>query len=72
MRNDVSRQKGKSFVNFGWLYKFNHFENGSIEKFNVRFVARGFPHKEGVDYDETFSPVSIYNSIRAVIFMIQL
>jgi hypothetical protein len=30
-------------------------------------VARGFSKKEGVDYEETFSPVSKYTSIRVVI-----
>jgi hypothetical protein len=30
-------------------------------------VARGFSQKEGEDYDETFSPVEKYNSIRSII-----
>ena len=30
-------------------------------------MARGFSQVEGVDYDETFVPVSRYTSIRAVI-----
>ena len=29
-------------------------------------MAGGFSQKEGVDYEETFAPVSKYNSIRAV------
>jgi hypothetical protein len=33
----------------------------------VRFVVRGFSQKEGVDYEETFSPVTRYASIRVVI-----
>jgi hypothetical protein len=30
-------------------------------------VARGFSQKEGVDYDETFSPLAKYTSIRYII-----
>jgi hypothetical protein len=54
-------------VSSRWLYKIKHVANGSIKKFKVRFVARGFSQKEGVDYEETFSPVTRYASIQAVI-----
>jgi hypothetical protein len=71
MRNDVwdivSRPEGKSVVSSRWLYKIKHVAYGSIEKFKVRFVARGFSQKEGVDYEETFSPVTRYASIQVVI-----
>ena len=30
-------------------------------------MARGFSHKEGIDYDETFAPVARYSSIRVII-----
>jgi hypothetical protein len=33
-------------------------------------VAKGFSHKEGVDYDDTFAPVSRYTSIKVMIFII--
>jgi hypothetical protein len=33
----------------------------------VRFVARRFSQKEGVDYEETFAPIARYASIQAVI-----
>jgi hypothetical protein len=32
-------------------------------------VTRGFFQKEGVDYEESFSPVIKYTSIRAVIYL---
>jgi hypothetical protein len=59
MKNDVwdivPRPEGKSVVSSRWLYKIKHVVDGSIEKFKVRFVARGFSQREGVDYEETFS-----------------
>ena len=46
MKNDiwdiVPRPKRKSVVSSNWLYKIKHPTNGSIEKFKVRFVSRGF------------------------------
>ena len=30
-------------------------------------MARGFSQKEGIDYDETFSLIARYNSIRVII-----
>eukprot|EP00253_Pinus_taeda_P004115 PITA_04115 len=63
----VARPKGKLVVTSRWLYKIKHVEDGSIEKFKARFVARGISHIEGVDYDETFSPVVWYNSIWSLI-----
>jgi hypothetical protein len=35
----------------------------------VRFVVRGFSYKEGVDYEETFSPVARNASIQIVIYI---
>ena len=46
MKNDVwdvvPRPKGKFVVTSKWIYKIKHAADGSIEKYKVRFVARGF------------------------------
>ena len=70
MKNDVwdivLKPEGKSVVSSKWIYKINHVSNGSIEKYKAMFVARGFSQKEGIDYAETFAPVSRYTSIRTI------
>jgi hypothetical protein len=38
-----------------------------VEKYKDRFVARGFSQIEGIDYDDTFSPVTRYSSIRSIL-----
>jgi hypothetical protein len=38
----VPRPHGKSVVTSKWLYKIKHTTDGSVEKFKVRFAARGF------------------------------
>jgi hypothetical protein len=71
MKNEVweivPRPKEKSVVTSKWVYKIKHAADGSVDKYKARFMARGFSQKEGEDYDETFSPVARYTSIRAII-----
>jgi hypothetical protein len=62
MKNDVwdivSRLEGTSVVSSKWLNKIKHATKANIEEFKARFVAKGFSQKEGVDYEETFAPVT--------------
>ena len=71
MKNDVwdvvPRLEGNSIVTSKSIYKIRHVADGSIEKHKVRFMARGFSHKEGIYYEETFAPVTRYTSIRSVL-----
>jgi hypothetical protein len=74
MRNEVweivPRPKEKSVVTSKWVYKIKHTADRSVDKYNTRFVARGFSQKEGEDYDETFAPVARYTSIRTIISLV--
>ena len=71
MKNDVwyvvPRPERNSVVTSKWIYKIKHVGDGSIKKYKARFVARGCSQKEGIYYEETFSPVSRYTSIRSVL-----
>ena len=46
MKNDVldilPKPENKSVVSSKWIYKIKHAGDGSIEKYKVIFVARGF------------------------------
>jgi hypothetical protein len=66
----VSRPKDKSVVSSKWIYKIKHATDGSVETFKEIFVARGFSQKEGIDYEETFSLVARYTSIRTIIDLV--
>ena len=71
MKNDVweivPRFEGKSVVSSKWIFRIKHVVDGSIEKYKARFVARGFSQKEGIDYEETFAPVSRYTFVSVVL-----
>jgi len=62
LKNDVwdivLRPEGKFVVTYNWIYKIKHATNGIVDKYKERFVAIGFSQVEGLDYDETFSPVA--------------
>ena len=49
-----------------WIYKIKHAVDGSIEKYKAQFVVHGFSQKEGIDYEETFTLVARYTSIRVI------
>ena len=50
-----------------WVFKVKTNSNGSIERYKARLVAQGYSQQEGLDYDETFSPVVRSESVRSVI-----
>ena len=41
--------------------------DGNVVAYKGRMVAKGFKQVEGVDYDETFSPVAMIKSIRILL-----
>jgi hypothetical protein len=63
----VPRPVDKSVVGSIWIYKVKKVFDGSVEKYKARFVAQGFSHIEGIDYDETFTPITRYSSIRSIL-----
>ena len=41
-----------------------------MERYKARLIAKGFTQKEGIDYKETFSPVSSKDSFRTIMALV--
>nr|GEU63285.1 retrovirus-related Pol polyprotein from transposon TNT 1-94 [Tanacetum cinerariifolium] len=51
-------------ITLKWIYKVKLDELGGILKNKARLVARSYRQEEGIDFEESFAPVSILEAIR--------
>ena len=65
----VELPKGRKALKNKWVFKLKRDENEQLTKFKARLVVKGFGQKEGVDFDEIFSPVVKMTSIRVILGM---
>jgi hypothetical protein len=66
----VEIPKGAKTVGCKWVYRTKHDSKGNIKRFKARLVAKGFTQREGIDYTETFSPMSSKDSFRIIIALV--
>ena len=65
--NLVDPPEGVRPIECKWIYKKKTDADGNVYIHKVRLVAKGFRQIQGVDYDETFSPVAMLKSIRIIL-----
>jgi hypothetical protein len=50
-----------------WLLRHKLTSDSSLDRYKTRWVLRGFTQHPEVDYDETFSPVVMFATVRVVL-----
>jgi hypothetical protein len=58
---------GTNVVTDNWLFRHKLTSDGSLDRYKAHWVLRGFTQRPGVDYDETFSLVVKFATVRAVL-----
>ena len=51
----INLSAGRKAMKSQWVFQ--------VERFRARFVALGFTHIQGLNYNETFSPVAQFESL---------
>ena len=65
--NLVDLPDGHRTIECKWIYKKKIDMDGNVHIYKARLVAKGFRQVQGVDYEETFSPVVMLKSIRIIL-----
>ncbi|KAK8557131.1 hypothetical protein V6N13_035235 [Hibiscus sabdariffa] len=63
----VEPPEGVKPIGCKWVFKKKTDMDGNVQTYKGRLVAKGFRQIHGVDYDETFSPVAMFKSIRILL-----
>ena len=58
---------GKRVIDTKWVFKVKKKPDGSLDRFKSRLVARGYKQRKFEDYNETYSPVIRFESIRILL-----
>ena len=60
----VNLPKGKRKVGCKWVLTTKNRAYGTLERYKVRLVAKGYTQTHGTDYQETFALVEKINDVR--------
>jgi hypothetical protein len=63
----VPRTKNKNVIGKKWVFKNKLNEDGQVTRNKESLVYKGYAQVEGVDFEETFSPISIMEAIKLIL-----
>nr|GEX32688.1 uncharacterized mitochondrial protein AtMg00810-like [Tanacetum cinerariifolium] len=63
----VDKPFGKNIIKLNWLWKNKKDEDQTVIYNKARLVAKGYAQEEGIDFEESFSPVARLEAVRIFI-----
>ena len=58
---------GVKTIGVKWIYKTKCNEDGKVEKYKARLVAKDYTQQHGIDYKDVFAPVARWDTIRIIL-----
>ena len=66
----VPLPKGTKPIGCKWIFKIKRNPKGNVKKYKVRHITKGIVQEEGIDYKETFFPISSKDSFRIIMTLV--
>lgn len=63
----VNLPPGRKPISCRWVFRRKTNANNEVERYRSRLVVRGFNQREGIDYQELFSPTARMDTIRVLL-----
>mgnify|MGYP004727428341 CR=1 FL=1 len=60
----VERPQDHFIIGTKWIFRNKMNDKGEIIRNKTRLVVKGYAQEEGIDFDETFAPMTRFESIR--------
>jgi hypothetical protein len=58
---------GRSAIGLKWVFKVKKNEHDDVVRHKARLVVKGYAQRQGVDYDEVFTPVARLEAVRLLL-----